>query len=122
MKTTTNFDKLLKYMYDEYEQGHNAHGRGEFVQVLVAHYERSSGNRIGDAHVQAAAVRYLQKNGWIDVVDILGNKITNSLRAYTTGRMQPSQKGLEYLRQKRLYTAEAAAKILGNFFGGFFKP
>jgi len=122
MKTTTKYDRLLKYMYEEYDKGHHAHGYGEYLRVLVSHFERiSQTNRIGDAHAQMAAVNYLRKNGWLDAVDILGNNIIDHLRAYNTGRMQPTPKGREYLQQKRMYTANAVASVFGTFFGKLFK-
>jgi len=115
------YDRLLKYMYDEYNAGHNASGHGEHVSVLVNHFEGiSESNRIGDAHEKKAAVNYLLKNGWISVVDILGNPITNSTSAYVSGRMQPTEKGWEYLQQRRINAvtkiASSVAEVLGRFF------
>jgi hypothetical protein len=116
------YDRLLKYMYDEYNAGHNASGHGEYVRVLVAHFERiSESNRIGDAHAKRAAVDYLHKNGWISVVDILGNQIRNSIIAYGSGRMQPTQKGRDYLQQKRIDAANAIASVSGTFWGKFLR-
>ena len=121
INTLTKYDKLLKFMYDEYDRGNNASGHGERIQVLIAQFERSQGIRIGDAHDQMGAVSHFLRNGLIDAVDTLGNKITNPLRAYTIGRMQPTQRGRDYLQQKRIGTANAVASVSGTFLGKFLK-
>jgi hypothetical protein len=109
-------------MYDEFNKGNNASGHGERIQVLIDHFERSSqGERIGDAHDKIGAVRYFLKNGLVDAVDTLGNKINNPRTAYTIGRMQPNQKGLDYLHQKRIGVANTIASVSGTFLGKFLK-
>lgn len=121
-ETTAKYDKLLKFLYDEYDRGHNASGYGERVSVLVQHFERSSQqNRIGDALEQMAAVSYLHDSGWIDLVDTLGNTITNPIRAFTIGRMKPTPKGRDYLQHKRIDSANTVASVSGTFFGKLFK-
>lgn len=121
MNTLNIYNKLLRFMYDEFNRGSNASGYGH-IRILIAHFERSSqGERIGTAYAKIGAVRYFLKNGFIDAVDTHGNKITNPLRAYAIGRMQPTQKGQDYLHQIRLGTANAVASVSGTFLGEFFK-
>lgn len=122
MNTLKLYRKLLKYMYDEYNNGNNASGHGEHIQILINQFQRSSReNRIGDAHDQIGAVSYFLKNGLIDAVDTSGNKISNSMTAYTYGRMLPTQKGIDYIRLGHIQTAEAVASVSGTFFGKLFK-
>jgi hypothetical protein len=109
-------------MYDEFNSGNNASGRGERIHVLVDHFESNSqGERIGDAHDKIGAVRYFLNNNLIDAVDTLGKKITNPRTAYTYGRMLPNQRGQEYLHQMKIGTANAIASVSGTFLGKFFK-
>lgn len=126
METTAKYDRLLKFMYDEYDRGHNDHGHGQRVRILVDHFERTSEkNRIGNANDKRAAVDYLHNNDWINIVDTIGAKIIDSTEAYTIGRMKPTPKGLEHLKQNRkdtfnVDTANAVASVSGTFFGNFF--
>ena len=109
-------------MYDEFNRGVNASGYGEHIQILIDHFERSSqGERLGDAHDKIGAVRYFLKNGLIDAFDTAGNRISKPMTAYTIGRMQPTEKGRDYLRQKRMGVANAVASVSGTFLGKFFK-
>jgi len=122
MDTLKLYRKLLKYMYDEFNSGNNASGHGEHIQVLIDHFERvSAENRIGDAHDQIGAVSYLLKNGWIEAVDTNGRQISNARGAYVMGRMLPTEKGVNYLKQGRIETANTLASVLGTFFGKLFK-
>jgi hypothetical protein len=122
VSTLKKYDRLLKFMYDEFNRGENASGYGEYIQVLIQRFERSSqDNRIGNAHDQIGAVRYLVNKGLIDAVDVRGNRITIPQTAYLYGRMQPTIKGQEYLQQKRIGLANAVASVLGTFFGKFIK-
>jgi len=122
MNTLRNYDKLLKYMYDEFNRGNNASGYGEHIQVLIGHFENSSrGNRIGDANDQVGAVKYFLDNGFINALDTLGNRIISPREAYTYGRMQPTEKGKNYLQQKRIGAANTIASVLGTFFGRLIK-
>ena len=118
MKTFNNYDKLLQFMYTEY----NKQRHGKRVHVLVLHFERQSiENRIGNANDKKAAVAYLHKNGWIEIVNNHGEKITDSTEAYSIGMMEPTQKGREYLRQKRIDIADAIASVSGTFLGKLFR-
>ena len=123
MNTLKKYDKLLKFMYDEFNKGNNASGHGERIQVLMNSFERiSDGNRIGDAKKKIGTVSHFLRNGWIVAVDTLGNEITNPRRAFTIGRMQPTQRGREYLEEKKISTvtrvASAIAEVIGRFFKG----
>ena len=122
MGTLKTYDKLLKFMYDEFNKGNNASGHGERIQVLISQFQRSpSGERIGDAHDQIGAVSYFLKYGLIDAVDTIGNRISKPRTAYTMGRMQPTEKGRHYLHEKRLKVADDVASVSGTFLGKFFK-
>jgi len=122
VSTLKKYDKLLKFMYDEFDRGNNASGHGEYIQVLIRHFESNSqDNRIGNAYDQIGAVHYLVENGLIDASDNYGNKITMPMTAFHIGRMQPTEKGREYLQQKRIGVANAVASVLGTFFGKFTK-
>ena len=122
MNTLKIYDNLLKFMYGEFKRGNNASGYGEYIQILIKHFERDSqDNRIGDAHAQIQAVGYFLKNGWIEAVDISGNKITNPMTAYTTGRMQPTQLGRYYLQQRQLNAVTKVINTIAEAFGRFVK-
>ena len=122
MSTLKKYDKLLKFMYDEFNRGKNASGSGEYIQVLIQDFEgRSQDNRIGNAYDKIGAVRYLVENGLIDALDNQGNRITRTKDAFSYGRMQPTIKGQKYLQQKRMGVANAVASVLGTFFGKFTK-
>ena len=118
MSTLKTYNKLLKFMYDEFNRGRNASGMGEYIQVLIQHFERSSrGGRIGNAYDQMGAVRHFVDNGLIDAVDSKGNRITRARDAYLYGRMQPTIKGEDYIQHKRMGAANAVASVLGTFVG-----
>lgn len=123
MNTLRNYDKLLKFMYDEFNRGNNASGHGERIQVLIDRFERSSpDNRIGvDAHDKIGAVSYFLRHGLIEAVDTRGNRIDKRMTAYNIGRMQPTEKGQNYLQQKRVVVANAVASVSGTFFGKLIK-
>jgi hypothetical protein len=111
MKRTDLYDKLLQFMYDEYDRKQGFHGYGERVRVLIARFERlSAKNRIGNANAKSGAIRYLHENGWIDIRDTNGNKLSG-LAAFSYGRMQPTPKGREYLEQRR---TRGVMKVAGN--------
>jgi hypothetical protein len=118
VSTLKTYNKLLKFMYDEFNRGRNASGMGEYIQVLIQRFERSSrGDRIGNAYNQIGAVRHLIDNGLIDAVDSRGNRITRARDAYLHGRMQPTIKGEDYIQQKRMGAANVVASVLGTFVG-----
>jgi len=122
MSTLKKYDKLLKFMYDEFNRGKNASGRGELIQVLISHFEsRSEDNRLGNAYAKEGAVRHFVKNGLIAAVDVQGNRITRVRDAFLHGRMQPTIEGQKYLQEKRIGAANAIASISGTFFGKFIK-
>ncbi len=122
VKTTVKYDRLLNYMYDEYDIGHNDHKRGERVRVLVERFERNSQkNRIGNANGKKAAITYHHDRGLIDLVDTTGNTITDHNEAYVTGRMKPTQNGRDYLQKMQTDNANKIASDSGTFFGKLFK-
>ncbi len=122
MSTLKNYDKLLKFMYDDFNRGNNASGHGEHIQTLIDRFERSSqGDRIGDALDKVGATRYFLKNGFIDALDTRGDKITSYIAAYSKGRMQPTEEGQNYLQQKRRSAANTAVSVSGTFLGKLIK-
>ena len=109
-------------MYDEFDRGNKASGNGEYIQVLIQRFEESSqGTRIGNVYDKIGAVRYLIGNGLIDSLDDYGVKIIKTTTSFNIGRMQPTEKGREYLQQKRIGFANAVASVLGTFFNKFAK-
>ncbi len=122
MSTSKKYDELLKFMYDEFNSGKNASGHGEYIQVLISHFQsKSEDNRLGNVYDQEGAVRHFIRNGLIAAVDVQGNIITRARDAYLHGRMQPTIKGQKYLQEKRMGVANAVASVLGTFFGKFIK-
>jgi len=122
MDTLKLYRKLLKHMYDEFNNGNNASGHGEFIHVLISEFERiSAENRIGGAHDQIGAVSYLLKNGWIDAVDTSGRSLFNARTAYVMGRTLPTEKGKNYLQHGNIEKADTIASVSGTFLGKFFK-
>ena len=122
MKTLNKYDKLLKFMYGEFNRGNDASGYGEHIRVLIDHFEcNSQDNRIGDALDKIGVVRYYFRDGLIDAVDTLGKKITEPTKAYSIGRMQPTQKGRDYLQQRQMYTINAVASASGTLLGKLLK-
>jgi hypothetical protein len=122
MSTLEKYDNLLKFMYDEFNEGRNASGHGEHIQVLISHFEsRSEDNRLGNVYAKEGAVRHFIRNGLIAAVDVQGSIITRARDAYRYGRMQPTTKGQKYLQEKRMGVANAVASVSGTFFGKFIK-
>lgn len=122
MSTLKKYDKLLKFMYDEFNRGKNASGHGQYIQVLISHFESmSEDNRLGNAYAKEGPVRHFLKNKLIAAVDVHGNRITRARDAYLHGRMQPTIKGQKYLQEKQMGVANAVASVSGTFFGKFIK-
>ena len=116
MKRTVKYDRLLMYMYDEWDTGHNDHKHGERVRVLVERFERNSPkNRIGNSNDKKTAITYLHDNSLIDVVDTTGKKITDLDQVYGTGRMKPTKNGREYLEKMQTDNANKIASDSGTF-------
>jgi hypothetical protein len=91
MKRAPKYDRLLVYMYNEWDAGHNDHKRGEKVRVLVERFEHNfPKNKIGSASDKKTAIAYLRDDGLIEVVDTAGKAITDPDQAYSTGRMKPT--------------------------------
>ena len=117
MNKSGEYDKLLKYMYDEFNRSSDA----PYIQVFIERFERSQGVSFGDAQNKIGAVLYFLENRLIDAVDLSGNRITSPREAYNSGRMQPTEEGRNYLQRKRIGTANAVAAVSGTFFGKLIK-
>ena len=65
-KTGNIIEKLIGFIYDEYNRREVFRSHGEAASVVVAQFCRKYGIRLGDARAQLEYVRLLRKKGWID--------------------------------------------------------
>jgi hypothetical protein len=123
VKLSEKYEKLMEFIYGEYDKSNNFHGHGEYASVLVARFQRSSGIRFGEARAQLAAASYLLNQGWIEMVSIDGRRLSGVLDV--ASRIQPTRMGILHVEDRRSFgkaltrAAGAAAEIIGRGLKGF---
>lgn len=124
MKVSEKYEKLMEFVYDEYDKGDTFKGHGEPAMVLVQRFQRFLGIRLGDAGAQKAAMNYLLKQGWIEIVSIDGTSLGGTFY-YSHSRIKPTPDGIEHVEHRRqpgqvlLKATDSAAEIIGRGLKGF---
>src|SRR4030042_1900579 len=121
MKLGEKDERLLKYIYDEYEKNSVFQQYGQYALTIVSSLEEDTGIEFEDAGAQLEAINRLLKQGWIETEPIRTKtsvQITDKVR-----RLTPL--GIEHVEQRRkiapklLKATPTAAEIIGRFFKGF---
>ncbi len=114
-----DYEKLMEYIYDKYKNNEVNRGYGEFASVYVDEFCRETGIRFGDVYAQMAAINYLYKQGWIE---ILRGKNLTVYHSYII----PSNKGIKYIEEKRSIGNKMIkivcnlSEVAGRFIKGIF--
>jgi hypothetical protein len=113
MKTGEVMEKLMEYIYDEYnrDSAFKSHGQGIFP--LTSGFGRVTGIYLGDAYDQREYIRLLVSKGWVCYV----NKV----------RIKPTIAGIEHVEERRNMTkklfkvtadlSEIAGRAVKGFLG-----
>jgi hypothetical protein len=123
MKIIDNYEKLLGFICDEFNNNETFQSRGEHASVLVQRFSRSTGVRFGDANSQKAAINYLLDQGFVEIVSINGIRM-GGVFYYSHSRIKPTLKGIDFIKQKRSpgrivqKIAPTLAEITGRFLKG----
>jgi hypothetical protein len=116
MKISEKYEKLMEFIYDEYQKSDVARKYGKYASVLVAEFERSTGIDLGDAGSQLEPFRLLYDKGWITLSP-------KSLVSYA--RIKPTVEGIEHVEQRRnpakkvMKVSGDVAEIIGRGLKGF---
>ncbi|AQY72714.1 hypothetical protein B1772_01180 [Dehalococcoides mccartyi] len=117
-------EKLISFIYDEYNRRDVFKSHGEAASVVVSQFSRNYGIRLGDAGAQLEYIRLLRKNGWIEVVALDGSS-TPRARLFSFSRIKPTPEGIQHVEERRKpgrvikKATSDAAEITGRFLKGF---
>ena len=92
MKISQINEKLMEFIYDDYQKSDATRRAGKYASVIVAEFERQTGIDMGDAGSQLEPFRFLYNKGWITLSPKL-------LVSYA--RVKPTIEGIEYIEAKR---------------------
>ena len=120
MKISEKHEKLMEFIYDEYNNSSTFQGHGEFPIVLVERFQRASGIRFGDGYAQLAAIDYFLKQGWIEIVSINGRSLGGALHLYS--RIKPTHKGNLHVEEgRKLWLQKHGRAIYESTIAGIIK-
>jgi hypothetical protein len=125
MDNTSNIlEKLMAYIYDEYNRNDTFKKHGQHSRVLCLGFERASGISLGYAGAQQEYIRLLLKNGWIEMVSIHGDSDPKA-KLLSFSRVKPTIAGIKHVEETRqpgrsyMKIATNSAEIIGRFLKGF---
>lgn len=123
-KTGDILEKLMGFIYDEYNRSDTFKSYGEPASVIVTEFIRESGIELGDAGAQREYMRLLKKKGWIEVVSLDGSSKPGA-RLFSISRIKPTLEGINQVEQRRqpgqalLKATSTVAEIIGRGLKGF---
>jgi len=123
-KTTAVLEKLMTFIYDQYNGSDTFKSHGEPAGVIVTEFIRVSGIELGDAGAQREYMRLLKKKGWIEVVSLDGSSKPGA-RLFSFSRIKPTLEGINHVEERRqpgqtlLKVTSTAAEITGRVLKGF---
>lgn len=124
MKTGDILEKLMAFIYDEYNRSDTFRSYGESASVILSRFTSKYGIRLGDARAQLEYMRLLKKRDWIEVVSLDGSSKIGA-RLVSFARIKPTPEGIEHVEQRRqpgqalLKAATTGAEIIGRGLKGF---
>ena len=124
MKTGDILEKLMAFIYDEYNASDVFKSHGEHASVILTRFVRESGIRLGDAGAQLEYMRLLLRRGWIEIVT-LDRSTRIGARLFTYSRIKPTPEGIRHVEERRqpgqaiLKIASTVAEIIGRGAKGF---
>lgn len=124
MKLSERYEKLMDFIYREYERSDSFKGHGEYASILVTRFQRYSGISFGDAQAQLSAIYHLLRQGWIEIVSVNGSVIRSN-KLYSHSRVQPTREGILHVEERRslgkvvMKAALTTAEIIGRGLKGF---
>ncbi len=119
MKPDVLRQKLIEYIYDEYNRKDTIKAHGESSNIVLSGFERITGIDLGYAGAKQEVLKQLRKKGWIEVVAFDGNSIPKG-RLFSWSRIKPTIEGMEYVEGKRdmgkkiTEGAKIGAEIIGR--------
>jgi hypothetical protein len=124
MKLSERYEKLMDFIYKEYERSNSFHGHGVYASVIVRQFQRYSGISFGDAGAQLSAINHIFMQGWIEIVTVNGSVLKGEeLDGYS--RIQPTREGMLHVEERRslgkvvMKAASTTAEIIGRGLKGF---
>lgn len=124
MKTGDILEKLMEFIYDEYNANDVFKSYGEHASVILTGFSRRSGIGLGDAGAQLEHMRLLLRRGWIEIVALDGSSVIGA-RLLTYSKIKPSPEGIKHVEERRqpgqavVKIASTAAEIIGRGIKGF---
>ncbi|MCX6011576.1 MAG: hypothetical protein NT134_04910 [Chloroflexi bacterium] len=122
MNIGEKLEKLMEFIYDEYESDSSFQEFGEVGSTLI----EESGIDFGDeGGSQVDAIRLLLEKGWVELVALNGTRIATT-RITILSRIKPTPKGIEHVEDRRRpgraisKAALTVAEIIGRGLKGFF--
>jgi hypothetical protein len=124
VKTGQVLEKLMAFIYDEYNQSDAFKSYGEFASAILSRFCSQSGIELGtDEGARIEYMRLLQRKGWIEVVSPRG-KSQPGARLDIISMIKPTPEGIAHVEQGRdpggaiLGGAKVVAEIIGRFVKG----
>jgi hypothetical protein len=124
VKTGDILEKLMAFIYDEYNRSDRFRAYGEGASVILRRFTSKYGIRLGDIRAQLEYMRLLKKKGWIEVVSLDGSSKIGA-RLVSFARIKPTFEGISHVEQRRqpgqalLKASSTAAEIIGRGLKGF---
>ncbi len=124
MKLSERYEKLMDFIYREYERNSSFEGHGEFASILVQRFQRRSGINLGAAQAELSAMYHLLRQGWIEIVSVDGTRIRSN-KLYGHSRIKPTHEGILHVEERRslgkitMKASSTTAEIIGRALKGF---
>jgi len=93
-------EKLMKFIYDEYNKSSTFKTYGEFASVLVGRFRDRLRIELGDAAAQLEAMQRLIERGWIETVSLGGKRIGRT-HLNVVSRIKPTVTGIRFIEEKQ---------------------
>lgn len=117
-------EKLIGFIYDDYNRRGVFRSHGEAASVVVTQFCHKYRIQLGDARAQLEYIRLLKKKGWIEVVALDGSSAPRA-RLSSFSKIKPTPEGIHHVEERRKPSqgikrvTSDAAEITGRFLKGF---
>ena len=124
MKTGDILEKLMEFIYDEYNRSDAFKSYGEYASVILSRFTDKSGIRLGNAGAQQEYMRQLLRLGWVEIVT-LNRSGRIDTRLFGHSSIKPTPEGIKHVEERRqpgqavLKIASSVAEIIGRGLKGF---
>ena len=117
MNISDKLDKLIEFIYDEYEESSVFKTHGGYAGVIVYGFTDRTGISFGDAGAQVEAIRLLTKSGWLEIVPF--SRHSSSSRIISSTRIKLTIEGIRYVEGRReSWVKRHGAKLIAPFIEG----